>query len=134
MNTYSIRFGFVFLLTLMVANSASALTFGELADQAAEKRDYRDTGEIPPQEAPDYNSRRSISRYSCQVPVAKKPDAPRYNPAPERYGRGEDLPTPRYDPYFDPAGTWPYYGYDDNYTEPGWSRRQANEWWLRRRR
>lgn len=134
MDTNSIRFGFIFMLTMLAASSARALTFGELADQAAEQRDYQHTGQVPPQETPDYNSRRSISRYSCPAPSGIDSDIPQYNPVPGRYGRDDSMPVPRYDPYFDPSLSRPYYGYDDNFSDPGWSRRQAEKWWSRRRR
>lgn len=117
----------------MVPQMAGALTFGELADQAAAQRENQNEPYMP-EEAPDYSSPRSISRYSCQVPDNTEVDAPRYNPGGYRYRRNDNLPVPRYDPYFDPYNARPYFGYDDGYSSsPGWSRRQADQWWRRRR-
>jgi len=120
-------FAFLLILSVWAAPVAHALTFGDLAGQTDRQGQPEDSGNDP-----DYSSPASISRYSCQVPGKAEQDVPRYDARPGDYGRDYSMPLPRYDPYFDPYTPRPYYGYY-NYTEPGWSRRQAEQWWLRRR-
>ncbi|RTZ61576.1 MAG: hypothetical protein DSZ32_01715 [Gammaproteobacteria bacterium] len=133
MHTKTYWFAFQLSLILLAAPSAHALTFGELADQGAgEKDEQRQNTDRGYGKEPDYSSPASVSRYSCQVPEKVEQDVPRYDARPGGYGRDYGMPVPRYDPYFDPYTPRPYYGYY-NYNEPGWSRRQAEQWWLRRR-
>ena len=132
MQVKSIRLALYLLLTTTAAPVAHALTFGELADKmSGQGAGSQNPGSQDPQE-PDYSNAASVSRYSCPAPGPGNTQAPQYDARPGAYPRDYSMPAPRYDPYFDPYVPRPYYGYY-NFNEPGWSRRQAELWWLRRR-